>query len=145
MSSDDAAVINSNINHDNTYKQTEGRNQPMQLDLSKVLSRSTLTPTPKVGGRSRKGFVCWLCIFKDWVSNIYSPTTSKKGNLDSNFLFATKPDTSSCILPWFDIPDWLFSSALLFSRSTIRPFFLSTKHAHKQFLVSPKFGINRTI
>jgi len=46
-----------NINRDNTYKQTEGQNQPIQLDLSKVLSRSTITPTPKVGGQSQKGFV----------------------------------------------------------------------------------------
>ena len=45
------------MNRDNTYKQTEGPNQPMQLDLSKVLSRPTLTPTPKVCGQSRKGFL----------------------------------------------------------------------------------------
>ena len=51
------------MNHDNTYKQTEGRNQLMQLDLSNVLSRSTLTPTPKVGGRSRKGCILIVYMF----------------------------------------------------------------------------------
>jgi hypothetical protein len=30
------------VNHSNTYKQIEGRNQPMQLDSLKVLPRSTL-------------------------------------------------------------------------------------------------------
>ena len=45
------------MNHDNTYKQNEGRNQRMQLDLSKVSSRSTITPTPKVCGLSKKGSV----------------------------------------------------------------------------------------
>jgi hypothetical protein len=50
------------VNHDNTYKQTEGRNQLMQLDLSKVLSRSTLTSTPKVGGWNRKSFV-FDCVY----------------------------------------------------------------------------------
>ena len=35
------------MNHDNTYKEIEGRNQPMQLDLLKVSSRSTSTPTAK--------------------------------------------------------------------------------------------------
>jgi len=59
------------MNHENTYKQTEGRKQPMQLDLLKVSSRYTITPTPKVGDQSRKGFVLWLFIFsyKDRVPN----------------------------------------------------------------------------
>ena len=57
------------MNHDNTHKQTDGQNQPMQLDLSKILLRSTLTPTPKVGGRSWKVFVFfgWLYHYKDQV------------------------------------------------------------------------------
>ena len=61
------------MNHDNTYKQTEGRNQPMQLDLLKVSSRSTSTPTPKVGGQSQKGLY-YDCVYfyKDRVPNIYS-------------------------------------------------------------------------
>ena len=61
------------MNHDNTYKQTEGRIQPMQLDLLKVSSRSTSTPTPKVGGRSQKGLY-YDCVYfyKDRVPNIYS-------------------------------------------------------------------------
>jgi len=64
------------MNHDNTHKQTEGRNQLMQLDLLKVLSRYTLTPTPKIDGRSQKGFVL-NCIYsyKDRVSDIYNPKT----------------------------------------------------------------------
>ena len=52
-----------NMNNDKTYKQTKDRNQPMQLDSLKVTSKSTITPTHKVGGRSQKGFVLWLCIF----------------------------------------------------------------------------------
>jgi len=62
------------MNHDNTYKQAEGRIQPMQLDLLKVSSRSNSTPTPKVGGRSRKGLY-YDCVYsyKDQVPNIYSP------------------------------------------------------------------------
>jgi hypothetical protein len=61
------------MNHDNTYKQTEGQIQPMHLDLLKVSSRSTSTPTPKVDGRSRKGLY-YDCVYfyKDWVPNIYS-------------------------------------------------------------------------
>jgi hypothetical protein len=61
------------MNYDNTYKQTEGRIQPMQLDLLKVLSRSTITPTSKVGGQSRKGLY-YDCVYsyKDQVPNIYS-------------------------------------------------------------------------
>jgi len=50
------------MNRDNTYKQIEGRNQVMQFDSLKVLLRSTLTPTSKVGGRSQKGFVLNLCV-----------------------------------------------------------------------------------
>jgi len=48
----------------------------MQLDLSKVVLRSTLSPTPKVEGRSRKDFVL-DCVYsyKDWVSDIYNPRT----------------------------------------------------------------------
>jgi len=63
-----------NMNHDNTYKQTEGRIQPMQVDVLKVSLRSTSTPTSKVGGRCRKGlyFDC-VYSYKDRVPNIYSP------------------------------------------------------------------------
>ena len=45
----------------------------MQLDLLKISSRSTSTPTPKVGGRSGKG-LSDDCVYsyKDQVSNIYS-------------------------------------------------------------------------
>ena len=50
------------MNCDNTYKQTKVRNQLMHLDLSKVLSRSTFTPTPKVCGWSQKGFV-FDCVY----------------------------------------------------------------------------------
>jgi len=99
------------MNHDNTYNQTEGRNQPMQLDLLKVSLRSTSTHTSKVGGQSRKGLY-YDCVYsyKDRVSNIYSPESyshvlirlfPQKGNLDSNFLFLIEPDTSSssCLVP----------------------------------------------
>jgi len=62
------------MNHDTTYKQTEGRIQPMQLDLLKVSSRSTSTPTPKVGGRNQKGlYYHYVYFYKDRVCNIYSP------------------------------------------------------------------------
>jgi len=59
--------------YDNTYKQTEGRIQPMQLDLLKVSLRYTSTPTPKVGGRSQKGLY-YDCVYscRDRVPNIYS-------------------------------------------------------------------------
>jgi len=63
------------MNHDNTYKQTEGRIQPMQLDLLKVSSRSTSTPTPtpKIAARSRKGlYYDCVYLYKDRVPNIYS-------------------------------------------------------------------------
>jgi len=61
------------MNHDNTYKQTEGRIQPMQLDLLKVSLISTSTPTPKVGGRSRKGlYYGCVYLYKDRVPNIFS-------------------------------------------------------------------------
>ena len=62
------------MNHDNTYKQTEGQIQPMQLDLLKVSSRSSFTPTPKVGGRSQKGLYSdCVYFYKDRLPNIYSP------------------------------------------------------------------------
>jgi len=65
------------MNRDNAYKQIAGRNQPMQLNLSKVLSNSTLTPTPKVGGRGRKGFVlnCVIIPYNDRVFGIYNSKT----------------------------------------------------------------------
>ena len=61
------------MNSDNTCKQTDGQNQPMQLDLLKVLSRSTLTPTPKVCGRSRKGLY-WIMdyFYNDRAFGIYN-------------------------------------------------------------------------
>jgi hypothetical protein len=40
---------------DNTYKQTDDQNQSMQLDLLKVLPTSTFTRTPKVRGWRQKG------------------------------------------------------------------------------------------
>ena len=60
------------MNHDNSYKQTKGQIQPMQLNLLKVSSRSTSTPT-KVGVWSRKGLY-YDCVYfyKDQVPNIYS-------------------------------------------------------------------------
>jgi hypothetical protein len=91
------------------YKQTEGRNQPMQLDLLKVSSRSTSTPTPKVGGRSQKGlyFDC-VYSYKDRVLRLFT----QKGNLDSNFSFLIEPDTSplSCLIP---TPSWSTNSTML--------------------------------
>jgi len=64
------------MNRDNTYKQTEGQNQPMQLDLSKVLSRSTLTPTLGLVAGAEK-VLYWISVYfyKEWVSDIYSPKT----------------------------------------------------------------------
>jgi len=46
----------------------------MQLDLSKVLSRSTLTPTLKVCGWSQKGFIFYCGLFyNDQAFGVYNP------------------------------------------------------------------------
>ena len=64
------------MNCNNTYKQIEGRNQPMQLDLLKFLSRSTSTPTPKFVAGAKK-VLYWIVdvLYNDRAFGIHNLET----------------------------------------------------------------------
>jgi hypothetical protein len=63
------------INRGNTYKQTEGRIQPMQLCLFEDFARIYSTPTPKGLAEAKKGSLYWLidCLYNGQGFLIYSP------------------------------------------------------------------------
>jgi hypothetical protein len=64
------------MNRDNTYEQTEGQNQPMQLDLLKVLSRSTLLLLLRfVAGAEKVLYLIELSSYNNQVFGIYNPKT----------------------------------------------------------------------
>jgi hypothetical protein len=55
------------INHDNTYKQTGGRTQPMQPCLFEDLAEIYSTPTPKGLAGAENGWLYWLIVYLTMV------------------------------------------------------------------------------